>query len=105
MRGVQKNDRSQCYEAGCTGLYSLPAAKSGYTGCEDDIAALRPGDVVVDLQGQSLISKSTSGDGSTPVIGSAHIQSANISLPLARTSLQRPGLFLDFLRLLIYLYL
>lgn len=91
-----KNDRSQCYEAGCTGLYSLPAAKSGYTGCEDDVAALRPGDVVVDLQGQSLISKSTSGDGSTPVIGSAHIQSANISLPLARTSLQRLGSVFGF---------
>lgn len=89
------NDRSQCHDT-CTGLYSLPAARSGYTGCEDDIAALRPGDVVVDLQGKSLISKSTSGDGTTPSIGSAHIQSANISLPLARTSLQRLGTVFGF---------
>ena len=91
-----KNDRTACYDDGCTGLYSLPAAKSGYTGCKDDIAALRPGDVVVDLQGKSLISKSTSGDGSSPVVGSAHIQSANISLPLARTSLQRLGSVFGF---------
>lgn len=90
------NDRTTCYAQGCTGLYSLPAAKSGYTGCEDDIAALRPGDVVIDLQGKSLISKATSGDTSTPVIGSAHIQSANISLPLARTSLQRLGSVFGF---------
>jgi len=89
------NDRTKCHDT-CTGLYSLPAARSGYTGCEDDIAALRPGDVVVDLQGRSLISKSTSGDLSTPVIGSAHIQSANISLPLARTSLQRLGSVFGF---------
>tara|TARA_B100000989_G_scaffold153083_3_gene114205 strand:- start:3406 stop:4968 length:1563 start_codon:yes stop_codon:yes gene_type:complete len=90
------NDRTTCYAPGCTGLYSLPASRSGYTGCEDDIAALRPGDVVVDLQGKSLISKATSGDGSTPMIGSAHIQSANISLPLARTSLQRLGSVFGF---------
>lgn len=89
------NDRTTCHDT-CTGLYSLPAAKSGYTGCQDDIAALRPGDVVVDLQGKSLISKSTSGDGSSPVVGSAHIQSANISLPLARTSLQRLGSVFGF---------
>ena len=36
---------------GCTGLYSLPASISGYNGCDGGIsAALRPGDVVLNLE-------------------------------------------------------
>ena len=76
---------------GCTGLYSLPAAESGYAGC-GDVAALRPGDVVLDLQDAGLISKQVSGlNVATPTIGSAHVQSVSISVPMARTTLQRLG--------------
>ena len=40
-------DRISKGALGCTGLYSLPPATSGYDGCEGSIAAaLRPGDVV-----------------------------------------------------------
>jgi hypothetical protein len=90
-----------CNEDGCTGLYSLPPANSGYTGCNTDgsdgsIAALRPGDVLVDLDSRSLISKSVAGNSDTPVIGSSHVQSASISLPLGRTTLQRLGSVFGF---------
>ena len=90
-----------CNEDGCTGLYSLPPANSGYTGCNTDgsdgsIAALRPGDVLVDLDSRSLISKSVAGNSNTPVIGSSHVQSASISLPLGRTTLQRLGSVFGF---------
>lgn len=90
-----------CNPGGCTGLYSLPAAVSGYTGCATDgslgsIAALRPGDVLVDLSSKSLLSKSVAGNSDTPVIGSAHVQSASISLPLGRTTLQRLGSVFGF---------
>lgn len=76
-------------ETKCTGLFSLPPAQSGYEGCED-VAALRPGDVVLDLQDAGLISKNNEGDGND-TMGSAHIQSASFSIPLARTTLQRLG--------------
>jgi hypothetical protein len=86
-------ERGKCKPAsaaGCTGLFSLPQADSGYAGCEDT-AALRPGDVVLDLAGQSLISQQVTGSLDAPVRGSAHIQSCSINLPLARTTLQRLG--------------
>lgn len=75
---------------GCTGLFSLPPAESGYSGC-GDVAALRPGDIVINLANSSLISKQVSGSTVNPVVGSAHIQSASISIPMARTTLQRLG--------------
>lgn len=75
---------------GCTGLYSLPAAVSGYDGC-GDVAALRPGDVVLDLKDAGLISKQVSGETSQPTVGSAHVQSVSISVPQARSTLQRLG--------------
>ena len=75
---------------GCTGLYSLPPADKFFSGC-GDVAALRPGDVVLDLGNKSLISESVSGNANRPVVGSAHVQSVNISLPLSRTPLQRLG--------------
>lgn len=75
---------------GCTGLYSLPPADKFFNGC-GDVAALRPGDVVVDLANKSLLSQSVSGNSQRPIVGSAHVQSVNISLPLSRTPLQRLG--------------
>tara|TARA_Y100000361_G_scaffold39923_2_gene34174 strand:+ start:692 stop:3025 length:2334 start_codon:yes stop_codon:yes gene_type:complete len=100
-RGEDGTDPRDCKDGGCTGLYSLPAAVSGYTGCATDgsigsIAALRPGDVLVDLSSKSLISKSVAGNSDTPVIGSAHVQSASLSLPLGRTTLQRLGSVFGF---------
>ena len=79
--------------AGCTGLYSLPAASSGYDGCDGNIAAaLRPGDVTLDLADAALMSKQVSGgDVNNPRAGTAHVQSISISLPMGRTTLQRLG--------------
>ena len=74
----------------CTGLYSLPAAVTGYSGC-GDIAALRPGDVVVDIQDASLIAITNSGDSHVPQKGTAHIQSVSMNIPMSRTTLQRLG--------------
>lgn len=74
----------------CTGLYSLPAAVTGFSGC-GDIAALRPGDVVVDIQDASLISITNSGDSHVPQKGTAHIQSVSMNIPMSRTTLQRLG--------------
>lgn len=74
----------------CTGLYSLPAATSGYTGC-DDVSALRPGDVVVNLSNGSMISEQQDGDTGQVSQGSAHVQSVSINIPMARTTLQRLG--------------
>ena len=82
--------KGTCKADGCTGLFSLPAANSGYSGC-GDVAALRPGDIVINLSNASLISKQVSGSTSNPTVGSAHIQSASISLPMARSTLQRLG--------------
>ena len=78
-------------ESGCTGLYSLPATTSGYTGC-GDVSALRPGDVVINLNDGGMIAKQQSGAAGGAVSqGSAHIQSASLNVPLARTTLQRLG--------------
>ena len=77
---------------GCTGLFSLPAASSGYSGCDQGIAAaLRPGDVTLDLANSALLSKQVSGDVNSPLKGSAHVQSVSISIPMGRTTLQRLG--------------
>ena len=85
-RGVCNN------ETGCTGLYSLPPATSGYSGCAtDDVSALRPGDVVLNLRDAALISKQVSGGTDTPLVGSAHVQSVTLNLPMGRTTLQRLG--------------
>lgn len=81
---------------GCTGLYSLPPASSGYAGCGIDHAALRPGDVVLNLKNAGLFSKLTSGNANEPLLGSAHIQSASISVPMSRTTLQRLGTTFGF---------
>jgi hypothetical protein len=90
--GVAIDGRFSKGAEGCTGLYSLPPATSGYDGCEGSIsAALRPGDVVVDLNNAGLISKQVSGDANSPLIGSAHVQSVSISVPMGRTTLQRLG--------------
>lgn len=77
-------------EKGCTGLYSLPPATSGYDGC-GDVSALRPGDVVLDLEDGGLFSSQQSGLTSSPTVGSAHVQSVSLSIPQARTALGRLG--------------
>ena len=86
------SDSRNIYAEGCTGLYSLPACTSGYTGCSD-ISALRPGDVVVNMSNAAMISKQTSGTSpsANTLQGSAHIQSVSINVPMARTTLQRLG--------------
>jgi hypothetical protein len=84
---------------GCTGLFSLPHSMSGYTGC-GDVAALRPGDVVLDLNNAGLLSTQVSGKGNDPRIGSAHVQSVSLNLPLARTTLQRLGTIFGFSKVL-----
>jgi len=89
-----KGVKGAAYEGGCTGLFSLPPADTAFTGCDEngrDVAALRPGDVVVDLGNGSLMSKSVEGKSHAPVIGSAHVQSVSVNVPLARTTLQRLG--------------
>lgn len=89
-------------EKGCTGLYSLPAAVSGFKDCSADgdgnkiisnesTAALRPGDVVLNLRNASLLHKSVTGGRNETLMGSAHVQSVNINVPMGRTTLQRLG--------------
>ena len=93
-RAWKDGEKGVAYDEGCTGLFSLPAADKAFTGCkgdDKDVAALRPGDVVLDLGNASLISKSVEGNAATPVIGSAHVQSVSVSVPLGRTTLQRLG--------------
>ncbi len=80
----------------CINLYTLPYANSGYTGC-DDVAALRPGDIIIDLQGKSLLSHSVSGGAADNINtrftqkGAAAIQSASISVGMGRSTLERIG--------------
>lgn len=88
-------------ENGCTGLYSLPPASSGYAGCgSSDAAALRPGDVVLNLKDGGLISRQVEDGSSKPLVGSAHIQSASISVPMSRSNLERLGSTFGFSKLL-----
>jgi hypothetical protein len=81
----------------CTGLYSLPASDIGFSGCGDDIAALRPGDVVVNIENSTLFAVTPSGTPESVVDyqmkqkGSAHLQSCSINIPMSRTTLQRLG--------------
>ena len=53
------------------------------------MAALRPGDVVLELDNASLLSVQTSGSGSN--FGSAHVQSANINVSMSRSDIYRLG--------------
>ena len=88
----ENGDVSALKTNACTGLFSLPSAQSGYTGCED-ISALRPGDIVIDLNEKGLMSIQSSGDYKVKENqkGSAHLQSASLSLGMTRTNLQRLG--------------
>jgi hypothetical protein len=74
---------------GCMSLFSLPAASKSYNGC-GDVAALRPGDVVLTLNNSSLVSQQVSGAGALPP-GTALIQSATVDFPLSRTNIKRIG--------------
>ena len=77
----------------CDKTFSLPATTTG-----SGIAALRPGDITIDLQNAGLFSKQVDGNVNNPVGGSAHIQSVSISLPLSRSVLQRLGNTFGFSR-------
>jgi hypothetical protein len=84
--------KGNCSDSGCTGLFSLPPAQSGYNGCESgDVSALRPGDVVIEIGSAQFMSKQVAGSKDGSSFGSAHIQSCSINVPLARTTLQRLG--------------
>ena len=85
----EKGEHGTCKPDSCTGLFSLPAASRAYNGC-GDIAALRPGDVILTLNNAALISQQISGNGALPA-GAALIQSATVNLPLSRTSIKRIG--------------
>lgn len=87
----ENNQKGVCKANGCTGLFSLPPASTMYSGCADDIAALRPGDVVLQLHNASLMSIQVSGNPHNPLMGSAHIQSANINFDLSRSNITRLG--------------
>lgn len=84
---------SEIKDDSCVSLFSVPVANSGYTGC-GDIAALRPGDIVLDLGEKGLLSVQSSGNYEQQRkngVGSAHIQSASLNLGMSRTNLQRLG--------------
>jgi len=85
------NEQGVCNPNGCTGLFSLPAASLGYRGCKKDIAALRPGDVVLNLSNAALFSLQVSGDPNNALLGSSHIESASIDFSLSRSSINRLG--------------
>jgi len=73
----------------CTRCFFLPPAATG-----DGESVLKPGDITIDLQNASLISKQISGDTlgyGAEDKGSAHIQSFTLSTPMGRTDLQRLG--------------
>ena len=73
----------------CNTCFSLPPAISG-----EGESILKPGDITIDLQNASLISKAISGrePGYGPEDkGSCHIQSFTLSTPMGRSALQRLG--------------
>lgn len=75
--------------SGCMSLFSMPTASKEYNGCED-VAALRPGDVVLQLSNSALISKQVDSEGAF-IHGAALIESATVDFPLERTSIKRIG--------------
>ena len=76
------------------GAQALPDAVTGYTGLgSTSVAALRPGDITVQIgnfMGSGVVNIGTGADG-TPDADSAHIQSASLSIPLGRSTLERLG--------------
>ena len=101
-----KGEHGTCKPDSCTSLFSLPAASRAYDGC-GDVAALRPGDVVLTLRNAAMISQQISGAGALPA-GTALIQSATVDMPMPRSSLKRIGNKYPFtkslaLPLLVYL--
>jgi len=77
---------------------ALPVAVTGYTGADggNSIAALRPGDIVVNIanfSGSGVANiGGTGADGSVNSdANAAHIQSASLSIPLSRSPLERLG--------------
>ena len=74
----------------CDRCFFLPPSESG-----QGESVLKPGDITIDLQDASLISRQLSGNTvgyqDPEDKGSAHIQSFTLSTPMGRTSLQRLG--------------
>lgn len=73
----------------CGTCFAVPPAITG-----EGESILKPGDITIDLQNASLISKSISGLDAgygEEDKGSAHIQSFTLSTPMGRTDLQRLG--------------
>lgn len=86
------NEQGVCDPNGCTGLFSLPPASLGYSGCNNDIAALRPGDAVLELDNAALMSIQVTGNPNKTLFGSAHIESASINFSMARSNVNRIGI-------------
>jgi hypothetical protein len=86
---IDPNDGSKL----CDKSFALPLASTG-----SGISALKPGDITVDLRNAAIMSKQTLGNPNNVLAGAAHIQSASISLPMARTVLQRLGNTFGFAR-------
>ena len=81
-----------------TGYQVLPTAVTGYTGTNggNQIAALRPGDITINIanfSGSGIANiGGTGADGSVDFdANAAHIQSASLSIPLSRSPLERLG--------------
>ena len=86
---IDPNDGSKV----CSRWFTLPVAETG-----DGVTALRPGDITLDLQNAALFSKQVDGNDNNLVPGAAHVQSVSISVPMARTVLQRLGNTFGFSR-------
>jgi len=80
----------------------------GYSTETNSFAALRPGDITLDLDNSALLTDQVSGSGQLAPgqheggadAGAAHIQSFSLSVPLARTVLQRLGSNYGYARIL-----
>jgi len=86
---IDPNDGSKV----CSRWFALPQAETG-----DGVTALRPGDITLDLQNAALFSKQVDGNANNLIPGAAHVQSVSISVPMARSVLQRLGNTFGFSR-------
>jgi hypothetical protein len=66
----------------------------------DGVSALRPGDILIDLQAAGLFSEQLSGfdEASNQARSSAHIQGFTINIPLGNTRINRLGRHVEFAR-------
>jgi hypothetical protein len=88
--------------------FNIPNANlESYSQETNAFAALRPGDIVLDLQDSAVITDQVSGSTAgqtwkddTEDAGAAHIQSFSINVPMSRTVLQRIGSNYGYARVL-----